>query len=351
MKKINENETDFPIFDASPIKELLIVSGGGGGQKFGVTNNISIYNILNFSKIGNIDTKDILFEKVIASPTLDAVIAVSDNKLTLFELSAKNEFIEKDSKQLFEKSSSMGVILKHVEKNLILFDVETKKLFIFSLENNQIKEIFSTHLDDKILSIQETKNTDLVNFIFSDKILTFHMKTKKFIERSFLMDKKLTRILSFFDCTNGVLGIITFEDEMMKLITLKTSEENKNLFVLQSNQKFSGHQASCCCFLGLLLVIGTVDGKVLLLSSQLDGSFYLFKMIMAHQMPVRGLFLKLAPNSVTGKNDYILTSVGTDSKIKSFMVNHPPEKPIAWQSIMIALLVLCLVLAVYLKRY
>lgn len=344
MSKLIEKETEFPIFDAILQKDLIIISGGGGGQKFGIPNTISLFHALTFDKKYSIDTNEDLIEKLFSCSELDTIIGISENQVSLFEITTKNELKLIDKKTIFEKASTGGFVSKLIDMCLIIFDHETSKLITFSLENKKLKEVFSTHLDEKIHAIQKSSDKNVIYCIFADKVLAFNLETRKFVERAFVFPETLTKISTFYESTTGALGILDFKNMGIRLTYLKPNENNKLLLSSAKSQSFPGHQAVCSGTAGGFLAIGTVEGAILFFWREDDDHFRHFSTILAHQMPVRSLILKLSSNECGSKKDLIVSTFGTDSKMKCYLVQQPSKKNISFVKIVLTVLFLSILL-------
>lgn len=80
-----QNKSDSPIFTAVKFKSLVFASGGGGGQKFGLPNQIETFNLNNLKVTGMQNTEEI-FEKLYVNESEDYLLAASETSLVLFEI-------------------------------------------------------------------------------------------------------------------------------------------------------------------------------------------------------------------------------------------------------------------------
>lgn len=60
MKLIQQKKSEFPVFDSIRFKNMLFISGGGGGKEFGLPNQITALSGETLDSLFNKKTKDIM---------------------------------------------------------------------------------------------------------------------------------------------------------------------------------------------------------------------------------------------------------------------------------------------------
>lgn len=339
MSKLNEANTEFPIFDAVLFKDLIIVAGGGGGQKFGIPNWIATYSALTFEKRKALDTKDIIYEKLHAHLETDSIIGISESKLTVFEITTKNDIVQNHTKAIFDSPVNSKIVSCLVGNNLFITSADIKKMVIYAVEEHSVFQKFSVGLDDNLLAIERSAKKEIVFCVFSSKVLSFNTETMKFVAESYKVESGLTKALGFFSQLDNVLGVVTNGRDGAGLMSLVPMEGSDTRLGAVGSQSLSKNAVTCCQTLGGFLAVGTVEGEIIVYWQQNDGRFKQFTKIHAHQMPIKALTVKLSANVAGSKNDLVISSFGSDSIMKSFLVEQPKiQKPMLKWIILIVLL-------------
>lgn len=350
MSKLNEANTEFPIFDAVLFKDLIVVAGGGGGQKFGIPNWIATYSALTFAKKKQLDTKDVIYERLHAHLETDSIVALSESKLTVFEVTTKDEIVQNDTKAIFDAPVNSKIVSCLVGNNLFVSSADVKKLVIYVVEEHSVFQSFSVGLDDNLLAIERSGKKDVVFCVFASKVLAFNTGTMKFVAESYKIEPVLTRALGFFSQLDNVLGVVTNGKDGAGLMSFVPMEGSDTRLGAVGSQTLSKNAVTCCQTLGGFLAVGTVEGEIIVFWQQNDGRFKRFHQILAHQMPIKALTVKLSANVAGSKNDLVISSFGSDSMMKSFLVEQPKiEKPLLkW--VILAVLLLAFLWRIFAAR-
>jgi hypothetical protein len=117
-----------------------------------------------------------------------------------------------------------------------------------------------------------------------------------------------------------------------------------------STQAIAKTGVTCCKFLGGFLAVGTVEGEVLVYVQNPDNTFRLLKRVVAHQMPVRALTMKLTANLSASKNNLVLSTFGSDSLMKNFLLESSTGRSYPVIQILLAVLFIAFVLNFLLRR-
>ena len=89
--KISETKLSMPVFGAKRLGTYFVLSGGGGGKKFGLPNTLQTMQMANLETVGELDTEDQIFSGVLPIPGTRAFFSWSEKNVGVFEVGPKGK--------------------------------------------------------------------------------------------------------------------------------------------------------------------------------------------------------------------------------------------------------------------
>ena len=304
-----ERKTDFPIFSAATYKNKIFVSGGGGGQKFGVPNYITAIDAATMMESFRMDTGDDLIEKIYANEVDDYLIAISEQNITIYGITEKGTLVARSNINLHYKEE-FQTLSSYCDNTLAI--AINKELMIYSVKDLRLNKIFEISIDSKINHLVNIG--DPHNFFVSveNKIMVFSVKNTRFISEIPIETKGKGLFILEHKKSNSLLFVISSHTETKIRIYEKLSETfSKCKFIAQSN--VSRSRVTIATILSDIVVLGDINGNI--------DVFKLFNTKVAklltkkvHELPPNNIILKRMPS--TAEDDSLLAlTFGADYKI------------------------------------
>ena len=316
MQMKSEYKTDFPIFSACSFKSYLIISGGGGGQKFGLCNNISVLSFIDFSTAQKTNTEDDLFEYIYSNEVEDFVLALSENKIVLFKMDGKGN-LERKSEVTIEIEKGDEIVSSYCNKKVLIG--KKNKLEVYNIEKESITKEFEIEIEKPIKKIIGVEQSNNFFIVFRDKIMAFSIVNKKFVNELDLDCKGKSVYLSE-QTDKGKLYAVSSNYDGTWLTVFERINESFSRYKQVGSDKINKERTTAVNVFGDHLVTANIEGflEIFSLKEQTPRSVYKRK---KHILPVKNLIVKNLP-STSKESGLLVMSFGADSMVKATMVNQ-----------------------------
>lgn len=312
-----EKETDFPIFSACEYKNLVFLSGGGGGKKFGVKNQLETRNRMGFKSLNTQIFKETLIEGLYALENLDCLIAYSDTKIFFYEILPDSKILLKKEMEFKISDFSDFIKVYAFDKYLIIYD-NNKFFRIYEIQKNKdLVEIFSIEINKTIMGFYAIPNikTKEIFVIFKKEILIFSLKEKKFIN-NILKNYNFLRTTFFIQISKDNFLLIGTNRDKTELVFIK--KDQKNNFQIKKIKNILNCQISTFSLKKSILAISTIEGLIKIYEIKNNEENLLINSKL-HNLPVKSILLREMPYPKKKDDKNITVSTfGLDYKIKTF---------------------------------
>lgn len=109
---VKTEKLNFPIFGLCFYKDLILFSGGGGGKKFAVRNEILVFKSNRMEKVSSLDTGDDLLSSIHYLPKSDSIIGCLGKDIAFYSISSTSKTHEIKLIHRFnsEKSKTLSIV-------------------------------------------------------------------------------------------------------------------------------------------------------------------------------------------------------------------------------------------------
>ena len=129
----NSKNLGFPIFSVCFYKNWVLVSGGGGGQAFGIRNKLILYNSSTMESITEEDTGSDLLSKIIQIPNKDLFLCILGNDLSIYKVDNKPTIKQQTRSKCENKKNLLSISLN---QNTIISGGEEGFLRVWQLNSH-----------------------------------------------------------------------------------------------------------------------------------------------------------------------------------------------------------------------
>lgn len=346
MEKYFEKENDFPIFEAKQIKDKIVVSGGGGGQNFGVPDQIKILQGNSFETICSVVTKSTIYEKTIVSEANDWLIMVSENIISLQSLSSSGKLTQLDVLEVPANNTGYILMAELIDDDLFVYD-NVKTFYVYRIKGSKFHKTFESELGEKILGFVPHPTPKKMIFVFAQRMNVFDLNDNKFVEVSYEFTQSLKKVFWFYSEEKDILVLVNSTPDGSVAYFFRKSKVRSLSFDLITSQKFISKQITCLAYLEKTLTVSTVDGQILVYA--FDSTARLGKIYerSVHMLPARSLILRRMPTTYDDANKLMLISFGIDYKMVAHIISKKEyTAAIDWVRIVQIIAVLILLLAI-----
>jgi hypothetical protein len=319
MMSCLENETEFPIFSACEYKNIIFLSGGGGGQKFGVKNILEIRNRMDLTSLHSENLNETLIEGLFALEENDSLIAYSDTKLFYYEILSDGKINLK--KQLDFKVTDFSDFIKVFAYDNYVLVYDNEKMFrIYEIKNKDLLEVFKIEISEKIFAFQVLPQIDKENvyILLKNEIMVFSLKEKKFVD-SFLKNYSFLKSTHLAYLKDNLFLMIMSDRDCTQIVFLKKQTKSEPGFKIVKQKKLLNLQISTFNLKNNILVLSTVEGIIKIYEiNELEVNLLLSSKL--HSLPVKSILIRELPSKEKDKN-IIISTFGLDYKIKTFEIS------------------------------
>lgn len=121
-------KVNFPVLQLVTFRNLIIVSGGGGGKNFGIINSIVVF-CSSLHEQYSINTEDNLFISLKANEQQEKLYCLSNKELVIYSIQPKNlQQITKMKVQDMNKICFYSHLVLYSKNEVYLLDEQYNKL-------------------------------------------------------------------------------------------------------------------------------------------------------------------------------------------------------------------------------
>jgi len=351
MEKYFERENDFPIFEAKQLKDKIIISGGGGGQKFGVPDQIKIIQGNSFETICSVQTKSTIYERAIVSEANDFLVMVSETLISLHLLGSAGELTQLDVLEVPANNTGYILLAELVDSDLFVYD-NLKTFYVYRIKGNRFQKTFESEISEKILGFIPHPSARKIIFVFARRLNLFDLGDNKFVEVSFEFAQSLKKVFWFYSEDKTILVLIDSTPEGSVAHFLRKSKARSLSFDLITSQRFTAKQITCLAYLEKMLAVSTVEGQILVYAFDVTAKLGKIYERSVHMLPARSLILRRMPTTYNDTNKLMLISFGIDYKIVAHIISKQEyTASVDWIRIAQAIGVLILLVAIFMAAF
>lgn len=288
MEIYAQNKSDSPIFAAVKFKNLVFASGGGGGQKFGLPNQIETFSLADLQVKECLKTEEI-FDRLYANEIHDYLITASETSIVLFEVN-HGRLVERDSKKYPPRGK---ILVHHLENQLLVIVDQSFIIYEINCRHFTLLEVLNLNLDKRVENLCALSNNDVL-IAFESDLLIFSVPNSKFVEEALKL-KKCQKLHLERKSAHSFLAVYSNQDHSVLCLH---SRETSRTFVEKSSLKITTSLVLGLATLENVVALSNREGEVLLLSGNPSGESFVFvKRMKLHDLPITSMILRYIPTT------------------------------------------------------